>query len=164
MHMPRAGTSQWSAVHRKDRHVLESIDTNMLIEAWHHVLKGKFMRGKRNRRLDQLIYILVKEVVPFYAHKHLRQKFGFEGLNLEMKQRQDAEEKGLAIPKEHVQVRILIAFRSRPAINAASSPLQELHATMPSALRPPPTAPTLLIRLSVLVLARRTRKFTTASI
>lgn len=89
----------WSAVHRKDRHVFESIDTNMLIEAWHHVLKGKFMDGKRNHRLDQLIYILVKEVVPFYAHKRHRQQHGFEGFDLEVKRRKEALVRGEKIPK-----------------------------------------------------------------
>lgn len=35
------------------------VDTNMLIEAWHALLKIKFMNGQRNRRMDNLIYLLV---------------------------------------------------------------------------------------------------------
>ncbi|KAJ7932889.1 hypothetical protein B0H13DRAFT_1582706, partial [Mycena leptocephala] len=40
----------WSTVYRKGRTIFEICDTNMLIEAWHHVLKGKFLHGKGNRR------------------------------------------------------------------------------------------------------------------
>lgn len=110
------GIPMWSAIHRKGRHIFEDIDTNMLIEAWHHVLKGKFMDGKRNRRLDQLIYILVREVVPFYKQKQLRQEHGFEGLNLEIKARKAAIAKGEAIPKTDCipKVRLHLPIDSRP--------------------------------------------------
>ncbi|KAF8911108.1 hypothetical protein CPB84DRAFT_1672351 [Gymnopilus junonius] len=33
---------------------------------WHHVLKGKFFNGWRNRHLDHLISTLVIKVVPYY--------------------------------------------------------------------------------------------------
>ena len=38
----------WSAIYRTDRNVFQLCDTNMLVEAWHHLLKGTFMQGKRN--------------------------------------------------------------------------------------------------------------------
>lgn len=60
----------WSAVYRQDRNIFQLCDTNMLVEAWHHLLKGTFMQGKRNRRLDQLIHTLVEVAVPHYIHKH----------------------------------------------------------------------------------------------
>lgn len=50
--------TMWSAVHRANRRIEEHVDTNMLIEAWHSVLKMKFMEGKRNRRMDNLVYLL----------------------------------------------------------------------------------------------------------
>jgi hypothetical protein len=68
----------WSAIYRADRNVFQLCDTNMLVEAWHHLLKGTFMQGKRNRRLDHLIHILVDQAIPHFIHKHRRQEFGFE--------------------------------------------------------------------------------------
>ncbi|KAH6912277.1 hypothetical protein BKA70DRAFT_1056611, partial [Coprinopsis sp. MPI-PUGE-AT-0042] len=73
----------WSAVHRTARSIFEDCDTNMLVEAWHHVLKGKFMEGKRNRRLDHLIYLLIRAVIPHFLHKHRCQEFGMAGPDLE---------------------------------------------------------------------------------
>ncbi|KAE9384470.1 hypothetical protein BT96DRAFT_755443, partial [Gymnopus androsaceus JB14] len=63
----------WSAMYRIDRSIFEDCDTNMLIEAWHHVLKGKFLHGKRNRRADFLIHCLVEEVLAYYRLKQARQ-------------------------------------------------------------------------------------------
>lgn len=113
------GTDMWSAVHRKNRHIFELIDTNMLIEAWHHVLKGKFMKGRRNRRMDHLLHILIDEVVPYYAQKQLRQRHGFEGLNLEMKRRRDVIAAAESIPADAVHVRV---FQSRPAASLKLTP------------------------------------------
>ena len=59
----------------------------MLVEAWHHLLKGNFMEGKRNRHLDHLIYILVDQAIPFFIQRHRRQEFGFEGGDLEVEER-----------------------------------------------------------------------------
>lgn len=60
----------------------------MLIEAWHHVLKGNFLQGKRNWRMDHLIHCLVAEVLPYYRLKQEHQEHGFEGLNLEITKHQ----------------------------------------------------------------------------
>ncbi|KAF8951341.1 hypothetical protein BDZ97DRAFT_1684876, partial [Flammula alnicola] len=79
----------WSAVYRRDRELLEISDTNMLAEAWHHVLKGKFLEGRRNRRLDHLLHVLVELVIPHFELKQRRQRTGFEGENLEVRKRQD---------------------------------------------------------------------------
>ncbi|KAJ7511852.1 hypothetical protein B0H11DRAFT_1653261, partial [Mycena galericulata] len=79
----------WSAVYRTSRNIFEACDTNMLIEVWHHVLKGKFLHGKRNRRLDHLLSTLLDEVLPYYALKQCRQQLGFEGPDIEVKKRQD---------------------------------------------------------------------------
>ncbi|KAJ7110913.1 hypothetical protein C8R44DRAFT_633670 [Mycena epipterygia] len=95
----------WSAVYRKDRTIFQLCDTNMLIEAWHHVLKGKFLLGKRNRRLDHLLSTLLTEVLPYYALKQRRQDFGFEGVDIEVKKRQDVIERSKIYVKEDIVVR-----------------------------------------------------------
>ncbi|KAJ7792633.1 hypothetical protein B0H13DRAFT_1675711, partial [Mycena leptocephala] len=79
----------WSGLYRTERDIFEACDTNMLIEAWHHVLKGKFFHGKRNRRLDHLLSTLLTEVLPYYALKQRRQELGFEGPDIEVKKRQN---------------------------------------------------------------------------
>ncbi|KAJ7206519.1 hypothetical protein GGX14DRAFT_306365, partial [Mycena pura] len=71
------------------RSIFEQSDTTMLIESFHHVLKGKFLDGKRNRRLDQLLSKLVTGVLPYYALKQCRQDIGFEGDDLEVQKRRD---------------------------------------------------------------------------
>ncbi|KAF9061394.1 hypothetical protein BDP27DRAFT_1145523, partial [Rhodocollybia butyracea] len=73
----------WSAVYRTDCSIYEDCDTNMLIEAYHHVLKGKFLHGKCNCHLDHLIHVLVNDVAPYYILKQAHQQYGFEGDDLE---------------------------------------------------------------------------------
>ncbi|KAF5333285.1 hypothetical protein D9611_002793 [Ephemerocybe angulata] len=80
-------TKMWSAVYRTERTIFQDCDTNMLVEAWHHLLKGKFMQGKRNRRLDHLVYILIKQTIPHFIHRHRAQEHGFEGPDLEAQER-----------------------------------------------------------------------------
>jgi hypothetical protein len=36
----------WSAVYQKEWSKFQLCNTNMLVEAWHHLLKSKFMQGK----------------------------------------------------------------------------------------------------------------------
>ncbi|KAH6905406.1 hypothetical protein BKA70DRAFT_1225782 [Coprinopsis sp. MPI-PUGE-AT-0042] len=63
----------WSATNRTTRDVFQDCDTNMLLEAWHHVLKGMLMQGKRNQLAEQ-----------HFIARHQRQEFGFEGPDLEV--------------------------------------------------------------------------------
>ncbi|KAF5333556.1 hypothetical protein D9611_002587 [Ephemerocybe angulata] len=88
----------WSAVFRKERTIFQDCDTNMLVEAWHHILKGKFMQNKRNRRADHLIYILTQQVIPYFRHKHRAQEHGFEGPDLEVRERIRIERLANTIP------------------------------------------------------------------
>ncbi|KAJ6490438.1 hypothetical protein DFH09DRAFT_843901, partial [Mycena vulgaris] len=85
--MADATVKMWSAVYRTPRSIFEDCDTNMLIEAWHSVLKGKFFHGKRNRRLDHLLNTLMNGVIPYYALKQRRQELGFEGPDIEARKR-----------------------------------------------------------------------------
>ncbi|KAJ7171330.1 hypothetical protein C8R46DRAFT_836856, partial [Mycena filopes] len=97
--------NMWAGVHQTGRNIFEACDTNMLVEAyvilpreplahltsvpcsWHHLLKGKFLHGKRNRRLNHLLSTLLNEVLPYYALKQRRQAIGFEGPDIEVKKR-----------------------------------------------------------------------------
>jgi hypothetical protein len=72
--------------------------------SWHHVLKGKFLQHKRNRRMDHLISILIEHVVPYYLLKQCRQDLGFEGINLEVKKCQDIAKKAAAYTADDVEV------------------------------------------------------------
>lgn len=70
--------------------------------SWHHVLKGKFLEGKRNRRLDHLVHVLVNEVMPYYKGKHWRQYFGFEGPDLEISRRRQIGQSAIEIQPDHI--------------------------------------------------------------
>ena len=45
---------QWAACYRKAAFV----NTNMYVEAFHHVLKYIYMKGKVNKRVDKCIHVL----------------------------------------------------------------------------------------------------------
>ncbi|KAJ7920411.1 hypothetical protein B0H13DRAFT_1605439, partial [Mycena leptocephala] len=102
--MPEHVVRMWSVVYRTDRTIFEACNTNMLIEAWHSILKGKFLNGKRNRRLDHLLGKLVKEVLPFYALKQCRQDLGFEGVDIEVKKRREILNRSKIYVKEDIVV------------------------------------------------------------
>ncbi|KAF8058218.1 hypothetical protein FPV67DRAFT_1357930, partial [Lyophyllum atratum] len=70
--MPKKYRFMWSAIFRTNRTIWEMSDTHMLVEAWHHILKGKFLQGRRNRCVD-LIYLLINRVLPHYALKEQHQ-------------------------------------------------------------------------------------------
>ncbi|KAI0262855.1 hypothetical protein BC834DRAFT_783524, partial [Gloeopeniophorella convolvens] len=75
----------WMGWLRLHRTIFQEGDTNMLIEAYHHVLKSTWLDGKRNRRVDHLLHTLVENMLPTYEnryHRHRRQGLGFEGPNL----------------------------------------------------------------------------------
>lgn len=71
--------------------------------SWHHLLKGKFLEGKRNRRLDHLIHVLVNNVVPYFKAKHHRQRWGFEGPDLELKHRREIEVRAETISANDIE-------------------------------------------------------------
>ena len=72
------------------------------IPSWHHLLKGNFMQGKRNRHLDHLIHILIDQAVPYFIQRHRRQENGFEGPDLEVKKRIEIEAHAKSIPLQHI--------------------------------------------------------------
>ncbi|KAF8996576.1 hypothetical protein BDZ89DRAFT_893953, partial [Hymenopellis radicata] len=73
----------WAIYARADRNIFQESDTNMLTEAWHHMLKGYFGDGKRNRRMDHLIHTLTVDAMQYFKARHQRQLAGIEGHNLE---------------------------------------------------------------------------------
>lgn len=108
----------WSAVYRQDRTIFEMSDTNMLVEAyvililvvissnqvhsWHHLLKGDFLEGKRNRRLDHLLHALTQKAIPHFIARHRRQAYGFEGPDLALKRRMEIERRADSIEKADI--------------------------------------------------------------
>ncbi|KAI5896064.1 uncharacterized protein SCHCODRAFT_02472173, partial [Schizophyllum commune H4-8] len=56
----------WSGIYRTERDVFALCDTNMLVEAWHRLLKHYFMASKHGRRVDQLVYVLTSMAVPYF--------------------------------------------------------------------------------------------------
>ncbi|KAJ7581720.1 hypothetical protein C8J56DRAFT_865954 [Mycena floridula] len=64
--MPDYYQQMWSAVFRQEEDIFLASDMNMLIEAWHHVLKSMFLKGKCNCQLDFLIHVLIEDVVPYF--------------------------------------------------------------------------------------------------
>ena len=80
----------------------------MLLESYHHVLKGKFMDGKRGRRLDTLLFILTQHVVAHYELRYRRQMHGFEGLDLEDEERARIAKAARDIAREDIQVRLCL--------------------------------------------------------
>jgi len=92
----------WPAFYRTKRTIYQKCDTNMLVEAWHHLLKGRFLQGKKNRRLDHLIYTLCDVALPYFRARHMRQRTGFEGPSIEVKRRQETLERAKTIPKTSI--------------------------------------------------------------
>jgi hypothetical protein len=115
------GKELWSAVYRQDRTIFEQGDTNMLVEAyvpltfqsficvtytsnsWHHVLKLKHPQGKRGRRVDNLIHTLINVAIPHYIAGHRTQEFGFQGPDLEVRERVKIKSKAELIPPEDIK-------------------------------------------------------------
>ncbi|KAF8203570.1 hypothetical protein K438DRAFT_1479823, partial [Mycena galopus ATCC 62051] len=81
----------WSGVYRKYRNIFELCDTNRELGQSHQKPPGKFLQGKRNRRIDHLLHVFLNRVLPYYALKQRRQDFGFEDPDVEIKKRQDIE-------------------------------------------------------------------------
>ncbi|KAH6876472.1 hypothetical protein BKA70DRAFT_1478441 [Coprinopsis sp. MPI-PUGE-AT-0042] len=111
--------AMWSAVYRTERNIFQDCDTNMLLEAWHHLLKGKFMEGKRNRRLDHLIFLLTETAEVHFISRHQNQECGFEGPNLEVQRRLQMEEAARKISADDIDSddnanTFLVASQSSP--------------------------------------------------
>src|SRR5229473_5962469 len=55
---------------------------------YHHVLKSIWLEGKRNRRVDHLVYTLVVEFISDLEMHHKRQELGMHGGDLAEQRRQ----------------------------------------------------------------------------
>ncbi|KAJ7716040.1 hypothetical protein DFH07DRAFT_762575 [Mycena maculata] len=93
----------WSAIYRQDRNIFELSDTNMLVEVWHHILKSKHMQAKQGRRVDNLIHTLINVAMPHYIAGHRAQEFGFQGPNLEVRERMKIKVKAESILPESIR-------------------------------------------------------------
>ncbi|KAJ7748749.1 hypothetical protein DFH07DRAFT_697431, partial [Mycena maculata] len=111
----------WSAVYRKGRTVFELCDTNMLVEAWHHILKTFHMDGKHNRRVDQLIHMLLNVTLPHYIANHRAQQFGFNGPDLVLKARNSIHKQAAKITLDMIEEieperRFVVKSQSTPGL------------------------------------------------
>jgi hypothetical protein len=59
--------------------------------------------GKRGRRIDNLINTLINIAIPHYIAGHRAQEFGFQGLNLEVREQIKIKAKGELIPPEDIK-------------------------------------------------------------
>jgi len=66
-------------------------------------LKSNWLDGKRNRRLDHIIFTLVKSADPYYQFRHERQQAGLEGPNLEDSRREEIEEIAGKVTRDSIQ-------------------------------------------------------------
>ena len=73
------------------------------LSRYHHVLKSRWLDGKRNRRLDHIIFTLVKSADPYYRFRHERQEAGLDGLNLEKSRKRDIEETAKTITRDSIE-------------------------------------------------------------
>ena len=62
------------------------------------------LEGKRNRRMDNLIYVLLHKVIPHFRAKHRCQQFGFEGPDLEVQCRNEAETNARTFTLDDIKV------------------------------------------------------------
>ena len=75
----------------------------MRASSYHHVLKSIWLDGKRNRRVDHLIYTLVTEIIPDLEVRHKRQTLGMEGPNLAEKRHRQILTCAPETPIENIQ-------------------------------------------------------------
>jgi len=84
------------------------------------VLKTHWLDGKRQRRIDHVIMMLVKGMVPWYEDKDKRQNIGLEGKDLAAERRQELLECAAEIPSESIQnfdgTLFHVASKSRPGL------------------------------------------------
>jgi hypothetical protein len=88
---------------------------------YHHVLKGTFLEGVRNRRIDHLLYALFERALPYYQYKEARCLLGFEGKTAKDKKILDIEEKAASLSKEAIidggKGVFLVQSQSKPSIS-----------------------------------------------
>ncbi|KAK0242139.1 hypothetical protein EDD85DRAFT_760667 [Armillaria nabsnona] len=60
----------WFAIYYQKQTILEECDTNMLVKAWRHLLKGYFAEGKQNQHLNHLIHVLVVVIMHHFIYWH----------------------------------------------------------------------------------------------
>ena len=84
------------------------------------MLKTHWLDGKRQRRIDHVIVMLVRGMVPSYEDKHKRQIFGLNGKDLAAERREEILERAADIPSDSIQTfdhtQFRVASKSRPGL------------------------------------------------
>lgn len=84
----------WVKGYRDFPHVNQ--ETNNVVESYHYYLKKKIISDRRkkcSRRMDWLIYVLIKNVEPCYRFKEILKKEGFLNNYKKEKQLESSMEK-----------------------------------------------------------------------
>lgn len=112
----------------------------MRIYRWHHLLKGTMLEGKRNRRMDNLIYVILHKVIPHFRAKHRRQQLASKGLtwrsNTEMRQKQMRVPLPLTTSKSLLVASLILYTRN---LTQAENTLWISTTTHASAMHTPPS-------------------------
>jgi hypothetical protein len=85
---------------------------------YHHVLKSHYLDSKRNRRIDRVVYTLIRHLEPHFQSRHERQTIGFEGPDLAAARRAEINASARDIPLDSVlsfdSSHFHVASQSRP--------------------------------------------------
>ncbi len=92
--LPRKET--WALAYRNFPHA--DIDTNNFVEAWHRQLKYRFSGHRKQNRMDSLIYLLVKVVLPEYEIQDRAANFNIGRMNPQRRLEVERENVATAIP------------------------------------------------------------------
>jgi MULE transposase domain len=93
--------NEWAHHHRNFFH--DDVDTNMLSEAWHNILKTIYMRRYPKRRLDQTVEILLIAEEDRYKTDVRRE---FEGVSCRKKEHNLRHGRGLAMKDDVVTTNV----------------------------------------------------------
>jgi hypothetical protein len=95
------------------------------------VLKSKWLDGKRNQHLDDLIYVLIHDLLPEIEDHYEQQNIGMHGDNLGEEREQDIRARAPEIPCAHIQQvkpeRFLVRSSNQEKIYSIHSVLNECY-------------------------------------
>ena len=97
-----ASREKWAFSFRMNIPMFRFSNTNMLIEAFHNILKTQYLNGKVNRRVDRLVYKLTADIEEHYKDKQEANELGLNGLSSVAKAFKRESVKWKGIPDEFV--------------------------------------------------------------
>lgn len=110
---------RWTACYQPD--VYTNMETNNYVESWHNQLKTTYLRRKQNKRVDRLIFILVKDVEYDYQNNVRRLMLNVGRMNPEQRRVRAREITAEAINSESIDDMIQQENESFYAVQSFSS-------------------------------------------